>query len=91
MLENAAFDSISGELLGKLVPLLDDHSKGTIFEKILDGEMDWHLIRVLVPYMDDMQAQIEAAVMEGALPYEALNLMREGNHERWEREQKKGG
>lgn len=90
MLENATFDSVSDELLGKLMPLLDDHSKGTIFEKILNGVMDWHLIRALVPYMDYMQSQIEAAVVEGALPYEALDLMHEGNRERWERERKNG-
>ncbi|MDD4493334.1 MAG: helix-turn-helix transcriptional regulator [Eubacteriales bacterium] len=90
MLENATFDTISDELLEKLMPLLDDRSKCTVFEKILDGEMDWHLIRSLLPYAEYMTSQIEAAVVEGALPKEALNVMREGLTELWDKQRKNG-
>lgn len=90
MLENATFDSISDELLEKLMPLLDGKSKSTIFQKILDGNMDFHMLRTLIPYMDYIQPQIEAAVVEGVLPWEALDVMREGNRELWERQQKNG-
>lgn len=90
MLENATFDTISDELLERLMPLLDYRSKCTVFEKILDGEMDWHLIKSLLPYAEYMTSQIEAAVVEGALPKEALNVMREGLAELWDKRQKNG-
>lgn len=81
LLENATYDSINDELLEKLIPLLDNRSKGTIFQKILDGKMDWHLIKILLPYAEYMSSQIEAAVIEGALPWEALLVMRDSMHE----------
>ena len=81
LLENATFDTISDELLEKLIPFLDDKSKGNILQKILDGELDWHMIKVLLPYIEYMTSQIEAAVVEGALPYEALDVMNEGMRE----------
>lgn len=90
MLENATFDSISDELLEKLMPLLDNKSKSTIFQKIIDGEMNFHMLRILIPYMDYIQPQIEAAVVEGVLPWEALDVMREGKREVWERKLKNG-
>lgn len=78
LLENATFDTISDELLEKLIPFLDEKSKGTIFQKILDGELDWHMIKILLPYAEYMRSQIEAAVIEGALPWEVLVEMYEG-------------
>lgn len=83
LLENATFDSMSPELLEKFVPLLDDKSKNKILEKILSGEMDWHFLRVLLVYIDFMSVSlIEAAVIEGALPKEALNVIQEAELER---------
>lgn len=75
MLENATFDSVNDELLEKLMPLLDSRSKETIFEKILNGEMDWHFIKTLLPYAEYMTSQIEAAVVEGAIPKEAMQIL----------------
>lgn len=75
LLENATFDSVSNELLEKLLPMLDEKSKGVIFEKILSGVIDWHFIGALLPYAGYLTSQIEAAVMEGALPQEALGLL----------------
>ncbi len=75
LLENATFDTINEELLEKLIPFLDDKSKATIFQKILDGEMDWNFIKVLFPYAEYMTSQIEAAVIEGAIPKEALQIL----------------
>ena len=40
MIERADFESINGELLQKMLPLLDIKSKTKIFEKILDGELN---------------------------------------------------
>lgn len=78
LLENAAFDTVSDELLEKLMPFLDGHSKETILRNIIEGKMDWRLIKTLVPYATYMITQIEEAVMEGALPREALKVMQEG-------------
>lgn len=88
LLENVTFDTIDDELLEKLIPFLDEKSKYTVFQKILDGEMDWHFIKVLLPYAEYMASQIEAAIVEGALPKEALNVMREGLIKLWDKRQR---
>ena len=84
MLENVKLDQVNPELLEKLMPLLDHRSKYTILQKIFDGEMDWHLLRLVILYADDLTDQIEAAVVEGILPWEALDLLRETRLELWE-------
>lgn len=77
LMENAAFDEISVELLEKFVPMLNHDSKEAIFQKILDGEMDWHFIKVLLPYADYITTHIEAAVVDGVLPRDALDILNE--------------
>lgn len=77
LIENAAFDEISEELLEKFVPMLNHDSKEAIFQKILDGEMDWHFIKVLLPYADYITTHIEAAVVDGVLPRDALDILNE--------------
>ncbi len=57
--------------------MLDRTSKEAIFQKILNDEMDWHFIKTLLPYADYIRTQIEAAVVEGALPWEALEILNE--------------
>ena len=76
LIENAAFDGTDDELLEKFVPMLNHDSKEAIFQKILDGEMDWHFIKVLLPYAKYIRPQIEAAVVAGVLPWEVLDIMR---------------
>ncbi len=61
---------LTPELLGYLMPFLDYDSKCTIFDGILNGELDWHLLSVFP--VD--RSLLEAAFMEGILPSEALNL-----------------
>lgn len=90
MLEKAKFETVSTELLEKLMPLLDTRSIFTIFEKILSGEIDWHFLRRLLVYTYGMNSLVEAAVVEGYLPWDALDMIREANVERWEIEKKKG-
>lgn len=75
LLKNANFETVDDKLLSNLMPLLDERSKSMIFQKILDGEMDWHLIKVMLPYADYLISYIEAAVIEGALPKEALKVV----------------
>lgn len=75
LIEQANFETVNSELLKKLLPLLDVKTKSVMFEKILDGEMDWHLLEIILPYAEFLTSQIEAAVIEGALPDEVLDML----------------
>ena len=88
MLENAQCESINLELLEKLMPFLETRSKHTIFQKILEGEIDWRFLRPILIYSEGLQSQVEAAVVEGALPWETLDLMRQTLREIWNRKMK---
>ena len=77
LIENATFDDISDEMIEKFIPLLTKESKYAVFNRIIDGDMDWHYIVALLPYADYLSSQVEAAVVEGVLPWEALDLIRE--------------
>ncbi len=89
LIDTTAFDEISNAVLEKFLPVLNYQSKEAIFQKILDGEMDWHFVKVLLPYADYLVSQIEAAVMAGALPWEALDILRsyyqDRNEQIWEK------
>lgn len=87
LLERATFYTMDEDLLERLIPFLDERSKHVIFEKILSGELDWHLIRILLPYAEYFISHIEAAVVEGALPKEALVVMHEGMVELFEKQE----
>ncbi len=90
LLENAKFNSADEVMFEKLIPLLDNKSKSVIFQKILYGEMDWHLIKILIPYTAYIESTIEAAVIEGALPWEALKVLHEGMKDFFEKQKKDG-
>ncbi len=77
LLENATFDTLSEELLEKLIPFLDVYSNTVIFQKILDGELDYRLIRIMLPYEEYIYTQVEAAVLYGVLDKKALDILRE--------------
>ena len=85
LMEKASFETVSDELIGKLIPFLDDTSKGLIFQKIIEGRMNWRLLKELVPYAESMCSLVEAAVVEGALPLEALEVLQEGLRVLWEK------
>ncbi len=92
LIENSSFDEVSDELLERFIPILDVRSKDIIFQKILNGEIDWNFIKTLLPYADYMTSQIEAAVVFGALPTEVLKLLKEYQDEkikRWQANNKK--
>ena len=76
LLENATYDTLDEKLLEKLIPLLNDDSKQLIFQKILDGELDWHLLKTVLPYAKYMYQQIEAAVVYGVLDWEVIKYLR---------------
>jgi len=81
LLENAVFDDVEPELLEKLMPILDNVSKISIFRRIIDGEIDWRMIKPLISHTHGMEQLVEAAIVEGALPWEALKALREGTEE----------
>jgi transcriptional regulator with XRE-family HTH domain len=61
---------ITPEMLEHLLPFMDYDSWCRILDMILNGEMDWHLIK---PLRVD-RSLVEAAVIEGVLPDEALGI-----------------
>ena len=75
LLENANFDTINSELLARLVPMLDIESKHIIFKNILERNIDWRFLEILLPYTEHLISHIEAAVIEGALPMDALGVI----------------
>ena len=90
MLKKANFDTIPLDLMEKLMPFLEPKSKAAIFEKLLSGEMDWHFLYPMLLYTDSVSSQVEAAVVEGALPWEALPLMRKALAEKRARRKRDG-
>ena len=70
LLEETDCAGITPEMLEHLLPFMDYDSWCCILDHILNGEMDWHLIK---PLRVD-RSLIEAAVIEGVLPDEALGI-----------------
>ena len=75
MINFANFDSLNAELLGKIIPFLDAASMEAILKKIIEGEIDWRLIKPVLHHMESMSQQLEAAVIDGALPKEVLAFL----------------
>lgn len=68
------------ELLEKLIPFLDEKSKSVIFEKIIEGKLDWRLIETMLPHAEYLTDQIEAAVIYGDLDREVLKTLNDYWH-----------
>jgi len=77
LLENATYDTINENLLERLIPFLDGNSISIIFQKILEGDLDYRLIRIMLPYAEYIYPQVEAAVLYGALDEKALHILRD--------------
>lgn len=79
MIQNADFSSLEGDaerdLMLHLMPFLDEKSKLTLFGKIIEGELDWHYLKIMMPYITYLSSQIEAAYVEGALPGEVMEWL----------------
>ncbi|MFA5542836.1 MAG: helix-turn-helix transcriptional regulator [Bacilli bacterium] len=88
-LTKSNIDVLDTNLLYKLIPILNEDSRNAIFQKILDGEADWHLIKVLLNESYYVRELIEAAVVEGVLPWEALELQRQSLVDIFNKEQKR--
>jgi transcriptional regulator with XRE-family HTH domain len=80
MIQNADFSSLEGEaekeLMVHLMPLLDEKSKTVLFEKIIEGDLDWHYLEFMMPYITYLYSQIEAAYVEGAIPHDVMEWLR---------------
>lgn len=75
LLENAEYDSLDRDMLEKFLPVLDIKAKTKIFEKIIEGKLHWRFIEILLPHAEFLTSHIEAAVIEGALPKETLEVL----------------
>jgi hypothetical protein len=82
LLETATFDTISDDLLEKLIPFLDEDSKNIIFDKILKGEINYRMIRVILPYAEYLTSPIEAAVVEGSLDVRVLKILKDYQYQK---------
>ena len=70
LLEKQDDSILTPELLEKITPFLTDATRYDILQKIFESKLDWHLLPAL--YID--RSIIEAAVVEGILPWEALTV-----------------
>ena len=77
LLENATYDALNEDLLERLIPFLDGYSNSVIFQKILEGELDYRLIKSMLPHAESIYPQVEAAVLYGALNKKALDILRD--------------
>ncbi|MBQ8510241.1 MAG: DNA (cytosine-5-)-methyltransferase [Clostridia bacterium] len=83
LMKAATFDSLAEmdvNLLEHLLPMLGPYAAETIFQKIMDGELNYHYLELLDSYSN---SQIESAVIYGALEAEALYIMRRNNYNRY--------
>ncbi|MCQ2432799.1 MAG: hypothetical protein MJ175_09380 [Clostridia bacterium] len=72
-LEDADYTELSPEFINNVGPFLDLDSRMAIFDKILAGKEDWHLLKGLGISF----TLVENAVIEGSLPTEVLVYLRE--------------
>lgn len=77
LMEKASFDSLNEELLEKLIPFLDGYSRAAVFQKILDGELDYRFIQILLSYDASIADQVETAVLYGGLDEKALEILKD--------------
>ena len=71
LIENADFSALPPDLVRRLAPFLNEPSRMALIESIFDGMLDWLLLR----YIPCIHSLIEAAGIEGALPWEALAVL----------------
>lgn len=68
LIENADFSTLSPDIITRLAPFLTYEARCAILDNVLFKGADWHL---LIPLRINYSL-IEAAVIEGAIPWEAL-------------------
>lgn len=70
LIEKADFSNLSPELLVHIAPFFSAESHLVLLDHIMEGKLDWHLLR----YIHCDGSLIEAAVIQGVLPWEALKV-----------------
>ncbi|MBR5005924.1 MAG: hypothetical protein K6G29_05815 [Clostridiales bacterium] len=79
MLADASFENLENSaafgLMEHLIPLLDEKSKTTLFSKVIEGQLDWHYLKIMMPYITYLRWHIESAYIEGALPAEVMTWL----------------
>lgn len=86
MLEETDYDKLDGGMLEMFVPFLSPESIYKIFEKIIEGELDYRFLSVILPYSEYLIEQIECAVTYGVLDRGALAIVREYQEKKDEKE-----
>ena len=77
LLAGATFDDLTPGLLERFLPMLDNGAKHTLLQRIIDGDMSWRYLELLLPYGGyGILSLVEAGIMEGAFPDEALDMLR---------------
>ncbi|MFA6947724.1 MAG: helix-turn-helix domain-containing protein [Eubacteriales bacterium] len=67
-------------LLEKLLPVVGPYASYTIFEKVLNGELDLSYLDIVYPYTGMPVELIENAVVNGVLDESALDIIRRHNY-----------
>ncbi|MBQ8524201.1 MAG: helix-turn-helix transcriptional regulator [Clostridia bacterium] len=75
LIGKASFDTFDEEVLARFLPILDNASKAAVFEKILEGKLSYLFIEKFIPHASHLICQMEAAVIDGALPAEVLRYI----------------
>ena len=75
LINTVGYNALNEELLEKIIAFIDTPSKEAIIKKIIEGESDWRLLNIILPYAEDMTGQLEAAFVDGALPKEAHDMI----------------
>jgi len=76
MLEETDYEKLSGDVLEMFLPFLSPESIYKIFEKIIEGDLDYHFLAVMLPYSEYLIEHIECAVIYGVLDEGALEIVR---------------
>ena len=86
LIRSARFDSIEEaqemDFVAHILPLLDEKSRTALFGRVIAGELDWHVLKILAPHTLYLFSQAEAAYIEGAIPEEAMKWYRQANADR---------
>lgn len=88
-LNSGDFSNIDEDTLMKIIPFVDDTAKEIIFHKVIDGDISYKILYELIPYSNNIQRLIEAAVLDGAIDREAMDCIYEQQRKIVRKEDKK--
>ncbi|MGI6203428.1 MAG: hypothetical protein ACOYID_08510 [Eubacteriales bacterium] len=75
-LEETDYERLSGDVLEMFLPFLSPESMYKVFEKIIEGELDYQFLAVMLPYSEYLIEHVECAVVYGVLDEGALEIIR---------------